>query len=348
MGNRANYVIKTGKKLDIYYNKWSATRIESDLYLGERIFFDFLRTCDVHEDLMDPVYMEAFVIADIEKKILGYWSWHMEMETSVMRYYQSALKEKWPGWQVVHLANNMYDAEPLMGIDYVALQQSPQPDVLDANLITGDPVNDEWSNGLFVIKEHGKIYVVESHNVTVEDVIRYGEAAISQLKARPAIPLPIEGETRTLDHLLIDVDNKILILDASEFGLYKHADRQWPDYIFKMGKIGYLAMLEAGDISTVGLEMPQQKIIDSFNHISNARKDDAAEILNVEAKVAHSVFYYVTPTDTFLPKKAEPKPVAIKERLSDAAPTTIGKPKRPADKTSFAQKITQWWKRLTN
>ncbi|SFE63348.1 hypothetical protein SAMN05518672_108180 [Chitinophaga sp. CF118] len=297
---------------------------------------------------MDPVYMEAFVIADIEKKILGYWSWHMEMETSVMRYYQSALKGKWPGWQVVHLANNMYDAEPLMGIDYVALQQSPKPDVLDANLITGDPVNDEWPNGLFVIKEHGKIYVVESHNVTVEDVIRYGEAAISQLKARPAIPLPIEGETRTLDHLLIDVDNKILILDTSEFGLYKHADRQWPNYIFKMGKIGYLAMLEAGDISTVGLEMPQQKIIDSFNHISNARKDDAAEILNVEAKVAHSVFYDVTPTDTFLPKKAEPKPVAIQERLSDAAPTTIGKPKRPADKTSFAQKIIQWWKRLTN
>ena len=348
MGNRANYVIKTGKKLDIYYNKWSATRIESDLYLGERIFFDFLRTCDVHKDLMDPVFMETFVIADIEKKILGYWSWHMEMETSVMRYYQSALKEKWPGWQVVHLANNMYDAEPLMGIDYVALQQSSQHDVLDANLITDDPVDDEWANGLFVIKEHGKIYVIESHNVTVEDVIRYGEAAISQLQTRPAIPLPIEGETRTLDHLLIDVDNKLLILDASEFGLYEHADRQWPNYIFKMGKIGYLAMLEAGDISTVGLEMPQQKIIDSFNHISNPRKDDLAEIPNLEAKVAHSAFYYVTPTDTFLPKKVEPKPVAIQERLSDAASTTIGNPKQPTDKTSFAQKITQWWKRLTN
>lgn len=74
MGRRANYVIKTGKKLDIYYNKWSATRIGSDLYLGEHIFLDFVRTCDVHEGLMDPVWMEAFVIADIEKKILGYWS----------------------------------------------------------------------------------------------------------------------------------------------------------------------------------------------------------------------------------------------------------------------------------
>jgi hypothetical protein len=220
--------------------------------------------------------------------------------------------------------------------------------VLDANLITDDPVDGEWPYGLFVIKEHGKIYVVESHNVMAEDVIRYGQAAISQLKARPAIPLPIEGETRTIDHLLIDVDNKLLILDASVFGLYEHANRQWPDYIFKMGKIGYLAMLEAGGISTVGLEMPQQKIIDSFNRISNSRKGDPAEILNMETKVAHSAFYEVTIADTFLPKKAEPKSVAIQEHLSDAAPTTIGKPRPPADKTSFSQKINQWWKRLNN
>ncbi|NSL87838.1 hypothetical protein ECE50_013405 [Chitinophaga sp. Mgbs1] len=185
---------------------------------------------------MNPVWLESFVIIDIEKKILGYWSWHMFMETSEIRYYQAALKGKWPGWQVIHLANNMYDAEPLLGIDYVMQQDSLKYDAPDTNLITGDPIDDEWVNGLFVIKERGEIYVIESHNVTVEDVIRYGETAIAQLQARPSILLPLEGQTRSLEHLFIDVDDKLLILDASEFGLYEYAASQWPNYTFKMGK----------------------------------------------------------------------------------------------------------------
>ncbi len=338
MGDRANYVIKTGRKLDIYYNKWSATRIESDLYLGEHIFLDFVRTCDVHEHLLDPIFLEAFVIADIEKKILGYWSWHMEMETSVMRYYQSALQEKWPDWQIIHLANNMYDAEPLLEIGCVAQQQPVEPDVLDVNMITYDPIDDEWVNGLFVIKDEGEIHVVASHNATVESVICYGQAAVSVLKTRPDMSLPKEGETPSSDHLLIDVDNKVLILNASQFGLHEYAARQWPDYTFKMGKIGYLAMLETGGINTAGLEMPQQKVIDIFNHIIKPKEaDEPSEMWDIGQRATYGPFYDVEPgIKTFPPQKIMGKPAALSPEISLAK---TAKPKPISGKTSLIQKL---------
>lgn len=195
-------------------------------------------------------------------------------------------------------------------------------------------------------KRRGGIRVVESHNVTVEAIICYGKAAVSILKARPAIPLPKEGETRSLDHLLIDVDNKVLILNGSKFGLYEHAAREWPDYKFKMGKIGYLAMLKMGGIDTAGLEMPQQKVIDIFNHIIKPKEaDETSETWDIGRRATYGPLYDVDPgIKTFPPQKTVSKPAALSPDISlaknvESKPTFV--------KTSLIEKFRRWWKCLT-
>ncbi|MET7000326.1 hypothetical protein [Chitinophaga defluvii] len=122
MGQRANYIIKDGDNIKIYYHHWRANTIPSDLYLGEKAFLQYVQACTLADDLMDPVWMEGFVIMDIEKKQVGFWAWEFENETSIVRYLLLALHEKWPGWEILHLANRMYQAEKVFGIDYISKQ----------------------------------------------------------------------------------------------------------------------------------------------------------------------------------------------------------------------------------
>lgn len=268
MGSRVNYIIKTQKGLKIYHDRWGASRIAYDLYLGEKSFLKYVKECTSTEHLREHGWMEGFVIADIEKKRLGFWSWELEPETSVLRYYLAALQEKWPGWQLIHLSNYMYDAEPLIGFDYLSEQIVPEYTSPDTTLMLNDEVEDDYPCALFVIRQNGEVFVVETMNIQLEDVICYGEGAIPILMKKLAISLPIEGETRSSDHMVIDADNKRLIVNSSIFGIWETMAYKWPGYTLKMGCIGYLAMLEEANISTHGLQMAQEKVVDAFIQMS--------------------------------------------------------------------------------
>ena len=307
MGQRANYVIKNGDQLSIHYNHWRANSIAADLYLGEKAFLRYIHECTAHNGLMDPIWMEGFVIVDIKEKQLGFWAWQFEAETSVIRYYLSALQNKWPGWQIMYLANYMYDAEPLLGIDYVSQQTIPEFEPVDATTIMNDP--DDYAGFLFIIRERGEIFVGELNYILAECIISYGEEVIPLLRSRPAVAMPAEGNTPMREELLIDVDNKYLIVNDSIFGLWETMACKWPGYKLKMGRIGHLALLEQAGISTAGLEMPKEKVREIFSQITAVQESyDSGDLydkltkvpgLKIEAVNAH-FFDAVSPRTSFI------------------------------------------------
>ncbi|ACU60990.1 hypothetical protein [Chitinophaga pinensis] len=269
MGSRVNYVIKNKEKITIYHHRWGAIRISHDLYAGETAFLKYVKECDIHTHLREDGWMEGFVLVDMEKKLLGFWSWELERETSVLRYYLSALQEKWPGWQLIHLANYMYDAEPLIGFNYISAQTIPAFKLPDPELMMNDGIPDDCPCALVIARQDREIFVAETMEITVENIICYGEQSVPLLRRRPAIPLPLEGETRTPDHIFIDLDNKWLIVNDSIFGIWETMAHKWPGYTLKMGCIGYLAMLEAANIPTAGLEMPHSKVMEGFEQMTS-------------------------------------------------------------------------------
>ncbi|MFX1704545.1 hypothetical protein PV783_11355 [Chitinophaga sp. CC14] len=294
MGQRANYVIKNGDQLTIHYHHWRANSIASDLYFGEKPFLRYISECTVREELMDPIWMEGFVILDMAEKLLGFWAWELENETSVLRYYLSALKKKWPGWQIMHLANEMYDAEPLLGIDYVSQQPATKFECTDPADIINDPLGD-YPNVLFIIRQNEKLFVAET-NITLESIICYGKDIVALLETRPAISMPAEGQTRALDHLFIDVDNKQLIANASIFGIWKMMAHKWPEYTLKMGRMGYLAMLEEANIPTIGLEIPKEKVQEAFAHMTTPRETyDPTDLINHLTKEPGTKIEFINP-----------------------------------------------------
>ncbi|MBW8687907.1 hypothetical protein [Chitinophaga rhizophila] len=267
MGSRVNYTIKSKDGLRIYQDRWAASRVPYDLYLGENAFLEYVKECTITEHLSEHGWMEGFVIADIEKKLLGFWSWELEHETSVLHYFLAALKKKWPGWQLMHLANYMYDAEKLIGIKYTSAQIIPKYTSPTVDVMLNDEIDDGYPHALFIIRQNESIYVIETMTVQLEHVICYGETSINILLEKPSIPLPVEGETRSSYHMVIDVDNKLLIVNNSILGIWETMAHKWPGFNLKMGCIGYLAMLKEANIHTAGLEMSEKKIIGAFTEM---------------------------------------------------------------------------------
>lgn len=267
MGSRINYIIKNNETLLIYHNRWGANRLAYTLYLGENSFLTYIRENTPIDHLSDHGWMEGFVIADTAQKILGFWSWELTPDTSVLDYYLSELQKKWPGWQLIYLANYMYDAQPLLGFDYISTQILPAYTIPPAHLMLHDGPDDDYPQVLCVIKQQSSIHVVETMTIQLDHIICYGEASISILQELPSISLPVEGETRPLHHMVIDPNNKQLIVNDSIFGIWEAMAHKWPGYTLKMGCMGYRAMLEAAGIPTAGLQMQEKKIIAAFSQM---------------------------------------------------------------------------------
>jgi hypothetical protein len=112
------------------------------------------------------------------------------------------------------------------------------------------------------------------NDIPLEAVICYGEDIITLLKAKPAIPMPQEGQTQEADHIFIDADNKQLIINQSLMGIWETMGHKWPGYTFKMGRKGYLTMLEEAGIPTAGMEMPLQEVQERFAQMIAPRQYD--------------------------------------------------------------------------
>lgn len=269
MGQRANYIIKEGNKLSIHYHHWRANTIVSDLYLGEKSFLDFVEECKREDEILDPVWMEGCVIIDRSLRRLYFWSLELNRDTSVIGHYLSQLSQKWPGWDVQILRNRMYDAEKILGIDYISQQEVSEPHRVLKDDIIDDKV-EEWVNALIVIKEADKLFVLKTGDLTVEAIVSYGEEVISLLKDKQACELPREGDEGTLECAVIDTVEKRLIINESSFGLWEQCKDVWPGYTLIMGDYGYIETLRFAGIDATGLEMPMENVVEEFQYMTKS------------------------------------------------------------------------------
>jgi hypothetical protein len=260
MSSRINYIVIKDGKQTIYYNKWGAGRMTADLYRGQEAFLGYVKEFPVESWLMPHLLLEGLVIIDPDNKRLGFWSWEFESETSVIRRYLSLLEKIWAGWQIIHLANQMYDSEALLNINYLS-EQTPQEFITcNEQEVIDDTGIDDYPAVLYLIRQHGKLFVAELANIMLESIICYGETILPLLTSKTRMLIPAEGEVRAQHTIFIDADNKKLIINASIVGLWEAMAHKWPGYTLKMGNIGYLAMLEEAHLPTYGLVMPPERI----------------------------------------------------------------------------------------
>ncbi|MES2110199.1 MAG: hypothetical protein V4577_15685 [Bacteroidota bacterium] len=265
MGQRANYVLIEDNSQTIYYNHWRANAIAADLYLGERLFLDFVRRCEPVDVLLDEVWIEGCVVIDTVKSAVYFWSLELGYNSAV-EYYLERLKGKWPGWEIIHVKNKMYDIERVLGIAYSNNFEGRKIDLPTAADMIADEVED-WANATVVLKSENKIHIVQTGSISVEEILNFGKSVTDVLLARPLKALYKENDLSLYKLLVIDTIGKKVIIDESEHGLLEQVAEKWEGYNLIMGDFGYIGALNLAKIDTTGLRMTGEEIIKEFNSL---------------------------------------------------------------------------------
>jgi hypothetical protein len=265
MGQRADYILIENSQQAIHYNYWRANCITSDLYLGEKRFIDFVKSCKLVNVLLDEVWIEGCVIINIDKKSLHFWSLEFGT-TSATEFYLKELQGKWKNWSVNLLYNKMYDIEQILNIDYISQQEQFPLSINTEDEIINDEFS-EFGNTIIVIKTAIKTHITQLGGVGVAGILNYGEGVVNILLNKNEHPLPKEEEGKAFATLLIDLVHKAIIIDNSEFGLWEQCQIKWDGYSFKMGDFGYIAVLKLANINVDQLIMTAEKIKIAFDDL---------------------------------------------------------------------------------
>jgi hypothetical protein len=304
MGQRANYIIKDHDRLTIHYNHWRANCIGADLYLGEKRFLKFVEECQLNDEILSEPWIEGCVIIDKKTRQLYFWSLHFPYETSVLAYYVSALAKKWAGWKIQVLKNRMYDAEKVLGIDYVSKQELVKPYTRSREEVLEDKVDDDWSTALVVIKNDTGFFVRKTGYLDIEAIISYGQNIIPVLQDKPAYELPNEEDEASDPCIVIDTTTRKIFISQSEFGLWEQAKDLWEDYEFSMGDRGYIETLRLAGIETANLSMPEEKVKELFNsEVNHDSSFNPYEMAKELAKENNDIAFNPDFFDTIKPQK---------------------------------------------
>jgi hypothetical protein len=314
MGQRANYIIKEGKKLTIHYNHWRANCIASDLFLGEKRFLEFVNDCQLKDEIIPEPWIEGCVIIDKTLRQLYFWEQFFPTETSVINYYLSQLSKKWEGWCIHMLKNRMYDAEMILEIDYTSKQELQELNVQSEDFIINDKI-EEWDTAVVIIKNENNHHISRTGNIDAEHIISYGEGVISLLRDKPQFALPKEEESVTSECIIIDTFQRGIFINKSFFGLWEQSKALWEGYDLTMGDLGYIGTLELAGIDTSNIAMPHKEVVEQFEHMVKPRANyDPSVIVKKLTKENKDIQFNPDFFDNVHPKKTILEKVKIKLR----------------------------------
>lgn len=268
MGNRANYILKRGSGLDIFYSHWRAINIAQDLMLGERKFTTLVQQFSKANELLNEPWMEACVLLDFDQKRLTFWETEVLFETSIREEYLNQLKSIWTGWTIKFAYNEMFDIENELSIQYTAKQKI---DLEYGSLEKlSDFSNDEdYFSCLIIIKESGKHSVKYVNGGHEEEIALIGELVIDKLKLMENRKLKREGNDDFFGLLIIDIDKKNLWVNMSINGLKHQLRFLWKNWNINTGNFGYIKLLREIGIDTMELELSPENVKKSITKIAN-------------------------------------------------------------------------------
>lgn len=103
---RANLVVVAGGRRRLWYGHWLARDLEQLLLAGPDLeaLADGLTPVPEADDpahWLDDVWAEGGVVADVDRRVLTWFSWHREAGEAAWSHAGHAVAAAWPGWTVV-------------------------------------------------------------------------------------------------------------------------------------------------------------------------------------------------------------------------------------------------------
>jgi len=103
MGQRANLIVKSEGKVEIYYTHHRANTLDKDLFWGPQYALGFIRSQQklTNEELLDEIWAEGGAVMDCDqKKLLWFGGEDVTSDVPLRRVHQSLMRHLWAGWQI--------------------------------------------------------------------------------------------------------------------------------------------------------------------------------------------------------------------------------------------------------
>lgn len=279
MGQRGNYIIKTKDKVDIFYTHWRANLIVNDLLLGAKKFINFARQFDQKDELINEPWIEGCVLIDMDSKKLLFWETEQLFEFSVRQKYLDKLEEIWSGWEITFAEKEMYDIENELNVNYTSRQEKDF-EKIEIEKIINDSV-DDYVSCLVIIKRDDKFELKKLYSGSDESIALLGTQLISILDSKPSEQIQTESSVDVCDILLIDCDNKTLLINQNITGLENELVNIWDGWDIEAGNFGYVNLLEKAGYDSAGIRMYEDEISERMSEIMN-NKDDFDPVKTAE------------------------------------------------------------------
>jgi len=118
MGHRANLIIATNERYDLFYSHWAANTLPQDLFWGPDHAMAFIRV-QRHVDesgWLDDIWAEGGAVLDQTNRCLTLFGGEdIRFDVPLRRIYLELLGKVWKGWQVRWAHNGIVDLADYVG-----------------------------------------------------------------------------------------------------------------------------------------------------------------------------------------------------------------------------------------
>src|SRR5262245_61366966 len=114
MGHRANYVVRDGGRVELYYSHWGALQLLRDVFWGEDIAVPMMRECRGAEHLMDEVWCEGAALVDRDARRLLLFGVEVPGDDRVA--FLELFPLTWPGWSVEYATGGICQIAEAVGL----------------------------------------------------------------------------------------------------------------------------------------------------------------------------------------------------------------------------------------
>jgi hypothetical protein len=184
MGQRANLVIVSGGRAELFYSHWRANTLDVDLFWGPPYATAFVRAQQGGAEVrwLDDVWAEGGAVIDHDRRVLLFFGGEDVMYDVPRRRLHLALMARlWRGWDVRWAYGDIADIAAYVGVPketVLAAEDDPEPTDLSP------PAERGWVNVAVTVRRgDGSCRVYPSHDL-IDDLARAGPGLLAAAAAR--------------------------------------------------------------------------------------------------------------------------------------------------------------------
>lgn len=244
MSSRANYVLKDGGRLQIFYSH-GGQHIPRDFFFGPEAALSIVRSSSAVESLLDDVWCEGAALIDLDSQSLLLWGGEEEpRDVQLRELLLELLAISWEGWTVNWAHHGIFDIADVIGTPRAAVEarKLATEEPADRQRLLQGPWTQSWVRTLLTVGFEDGAFSDLLPRYTAEECLGLGRDLLQMIEKMPSQTCPTGAHW--CGTAFLDVTNQLIWLcPTGAFGTHNprlagELERVWPGWRVVIHSLG--------------------------------------------------------------------------------------------------------------